>query len=327
MQVLSSITLTLVVILQAATIEVGYEGKQNQLFRVVIEGWRFVPHSYSIVSTYLLSELIAGGEVEVLFTDLPLYNPNWTRYGDLYPEAVEQRVLGTLLANQTTWRNATIRVAFPYDVSARSDNTPVFVVGTSECLTVSQRYWADGQGPHTIGTSVSIVTHSLWSAAGFINVGVPVRKIRTIPLGVDTSVFRPFEPAERKAARARFLGGNTTSNATVFMSCGAMTRNKGIDVLLASFKRLLDDEPGCCVLLLKGTDDLYDGGAAYLQDLVTALQVAIQSSISLSHAFSLPRVLSPTRSLLHACSLPRFLSRTLYLSLSSPHTLHLNYYT
>jgi hypothetical protein len=183
-------------------VEVGSKGNQIRKppFRVVIEGWRFVPHSYAIVSSYLFSELANTDGIELFFTDLPLFNPNWTRYSDTYPQKVEERLLSATLVDNTTWRNVTIRVSFPFDASPRADNTPVFVVGTSECLTVSPRYWTNRKPPQSVGSSsVKIVTHSLWSATGFINVGVPARNLEIIPLGVDVSIFRPFTVAKRLA--------------------------------------------------------------------------------------------------------------------------------
>src|SRR5439155_1076716 len=69
--------------------------------------------------------------------------------------------------------------------------------------------------------------------------------------GVDPLVFRPDE-ASRRATREA-LG---VRDAFVYLSVGAMTWNKGLDVLLAAFARVIESEPDIR-LVLKGTDALY----------------------------------------------------------------------
>ena len=58
-----------------------------------------------------------------------------------------------------------------------------------------------------------------------------------------------------------------SSDKIVFFTVGAMTRNKGMDVLLSTFHKLIKYKPNCCLLLLKGLDDLYSP-VEYLKHLV-----------------------------------------------------------
>ena len=57
------------------------------------------------------------------------------------------------------------------------------------------------------------------------------------------------------------------SDKIIFLTIGAMTRNKGMDILLSAFHKLIKHSPNCCLLLLKGLDDLYSP-LEYLKHLV-----------------------------------------------------------
>ncbi len=298
--------------------------------RVVVEGWRRLPHSYSIVATYFYHHLGQSlpAHCEILFYDVPYWNPNWepitNRY--LYDKLVESSMANMKSCNLTTWRNVTVRIAFPYNVNSREEHCQsnnedhakgkVLVIGTAEFMSVNDSiYWANAANNNLpavlesinqqYNNNIIMVTHSSWSRAGFINAGISPRKIRNVPLGVDHNVYYGLSKREKVKWRVEILnrddpessahpysregrvntpgemiavGGDAhidvksilrlkSSEKTVFLSVGAMTRNKGMDVLLSAFGRLIREKPECCLLLLKGLDTLYSS-VNYLRDVV-----------------------------------------------------------
>ena len=108
-----------------------------------------------------------------------------------------------------------------------------------------------------------VVTPSVWSSEGFRALGLEPAKVRVIPHGVETSVFSP-DRRGRAALRKR-LG----LDGFAFLNCGAMTSNKGIDVLLRAFVILLETRNDVW-LVLKGNDRVYGSRgllAQYFKDM------------------------------------------------------------
>jgi glycosyltransferase involved in cell wall biosynthesis len=99
--------------------------------------------------------------------------------------------------------------------------------------------------------SVSIVAPSRWSALAYERFGFAPERIHVVLHGVDPEILHP-DPEARSATRAA-LG---VQHAFVYLSLGAMSPNKGVDVLLKAFARVSEAEPDA-VLFLKGADALY----------------------------------------------------------------------
>ena len=198
--------------------------------RVVVEGWRRLPHSYSIVATYFYHHLGQSlpAHCEILFYDVPYWNPNWepitNRY--LYDKLVESSMANMKSCNLTTWRNVTVRIAFPYNVNSREEHCQsnnedhakgkVLVIGTAEFMSVNDSiYWANAANNNLpavlesinqqYNNNIIMVTHSSWSRAGFINAGISPRKIRNVPLGVDHNVYYGLSKSEKVKWRVEIL--------------------------------------------------------------------------------------------------------------------------
>jgi glycosyltransferase involved in cell wall biosynthesis len=76
--------------------------------------------------------------------------------------------------------------------------------------------------------------------------GVPAERIALLPHGVDTERFRPAEPGERAALRAR-LG---LPDGVLAAWSGRLLRGKGLETLLDAFARAAGDVPGLRLLLV-----------------------------------------------------------------------------
>jgi glycosyltransferase involved in cell wall biosynthesis len=76
--------------------------------------------------------------------------------------------------------------------------------------------------------------------------GVPGERVFVLPHGVDTERFRPADPAERAALRARLgLPGGVLAAWS-----GRLLRGKGLETLLEAFARVADEIPHLSLLLV-----------------------------------------------------------------------------
>lgn len=219
--------------------------------RLLVEGWRQIPHSYSIVNAFQLLELLNREDVELFFTDVPFPTEKWRPMAGLFTPEEEER-----LQELPQWQGETVdavyRIAFPANLAPPAiPNIPVFVFLTSEYQRFMPDFFSNGSENDIPNLKhLHFITPSAWSHAAFENCGRPCH---IVPHGVDAKRFYPMDIREREHAR-RALG---LENKFVWLNISAMTGNKGIDLLLQSFSQICLEEDKS-VLFLKGLQDLYN---------------------------------------------------------------------
>jgi len=188
------------------------------------------------------------------------YLADWRPVPGILPDADEARLKA--LAAPDPHPDAVIRVAAPYDF-ATAPGVPTLVMVTSETGRIRTENVAGGIpiGDAVAASDALIHTPSRWSRDGLVANGIPADRIAIIGHGADTALWRPADAAERQSLRGR-LGWE---DAFVLLSVGAMTENKGIDLLLAGFAALLETCPQAR-LVLKGLDAIFRS-----RDIVTEL--------------------------------------------------------
>ncbi|MGD1276952.1 MAG: glycosyltransferase family 4 protein [Tepidisphaeraceae bacterium] len=226
----------------------------DTVHRLLIEGWRLVPHSYAHVNQFQMLELLSRPQLALAHRDLPYLLPHWRAETDLFgPEA--QRRLASVRPPAAGQRfDAVYRIAAPYDLrpSAAAPRTVVF--GTAEFGVVPAVYMTGGRPlaeAHRHSSAV-IVTPSQWSRRGLLRSGADEQRVFVVPHGVDTTIFQPLGPEQREQARR-----SRRWNDFVFLSVGSMTANKGMDLLLRAFAQVTQTHPQAR-LVVKGLDALYD---------------------------------------------------------------------
>ena len=221
--------------------------------RLIIEGWRFLPHSYGVVDQFLCRELSNRGGIELFHRDIPYVDArvkaNPAALGD---EEAARRLMEIPAPPQGMDADATIRLFVPLDLSAApSGRTLVFATAEFGFLDLRQ---IGKSSPEALNsqTDLAFFTPSEWSRSGLVRSGADPDKVVVIPHAVDPSILCPAEPAHREDLR-RQLGweGNF-----IFLNLGAMTANKGVVHLLRAFAAMAPDFPNAR-LVLKGLDSLY----------------------------------------------------------------------
>ena len=223
--------------------------------RLLVEGWRLIPHSYALVAQSHCLCLLQDHEVELRFVDLPYYFDRWRRTRGVFTAEQEASLAGLRAPEPDFLPQATLtmRPERPDFSAPRSGRR--FAFGTAEYRVLAEENRSGLRSAAEVPDTVSMVTPSRWSALAYERFGLPRERIHVVPHGIDPAVVRP-DAAARNAAREA-LG---LRDAFVYLSVGAMTWNKGPDVLLAAFARIAETEPEAR-LFLKGADALYPSRA------------------------------------------------------------------
>jgi glycosyltransferase involved in cell wall biosynthesis len=222
---------------------------------LIIEGWRFLPHSYAIVNQWQLLALLRRG-VALKVIDAPFYRASWQAQPGLFEPDAEQMLRSITIAQPGDMADVTLRMFAPFTfMPSRSRVTAVFA--TLEEQVIRRHQMADAREYEQMRRAlppghVKVVTPSRWSAEGFYNAGFAEEQVLVIPHGVDPGTFHP-RPEVRQEIRS---GIPVPDDAFVFLSVGAMSGNKGIDLLLRGFAEVVRTYPQAR-LVLKGVDDLY----------------------------------------------------------------------
>lgn len=223
---------------------------------ILVSGWRFIPHSYAVVSQSLCLELLRRApELRLFFEDAPYHNPTWQPVAGMFGAEAEALLRSIPPLPADCKADAELRFGFPLDLLRPGRAAQTWVFGTAETLCVPRLNVAGGLQVQEAQrrNDFPILTPSNWSKRGFVRSGVPPERIAVLAHGFDPEVFKLATPEQRASARNElgFAAGDF-----VFCHVGAMTDYKGLRFLLPAFARLARELPNAR-LLLKGSDALY----------------------------------------------------------------------
>jgi len=219
--------------------------------RLLVEGWRFLPHSYAIVNQFLCLEFLRRPEIQLFHRDMPYFYPNWRPMSGVFDAATEEKIRGIPIVGPHDRFDAILRIDYPHRLNpVPGTRTCVFMTSES-CVLPSAITGAPTlvQDPNA---DILYITPSQWSKRGILRDAGPNTRIEVIPHGVDPTLFHPATPEKRAEIRKRF-----GFNGFIFAHLGSMTGNKNLRLILKAFAavaaRHLDAR-----LVLKGLDNLYN---------------------------------------------------------------------
>ena len=193
--------------------------------RLIVEGWRFLPHSYAIVNQWQLLALLRRN-IALKVVDVPFYRPSWQTQAGLLEPAAEQALRSIEVAQPAESADVTMRVFYPFTFSpSRSRLTAVFA--TLEQQLIRKNHVSDLREYEQLRrrpppANVKAVTPSQWSAEGFYRAGFDRDQVLVVPHGVDTATFHPMSWPERNVrsspdrnvrGRSRWLGKDVRESA------------------------------------------------------------------------------------------------------------------
>lgn len=243
--------------------------------RIIVEGWRFVPHSFAIANQFQLLELLQRSNLELYHRDMPYFDPEWQPQPGLFAPTEEEALSRIPAPDANLSADAVLRMCMPYNLkSSAAKRTCVFATtewGIIQKLMLKlmgvPAFWDAHHNSDTI-----IVTPSNWSRQGFLRSGADPDRVVVVPHGVDTRVFHPL-PEDERAVLRRQRG---LDDCFVFLNIGVMTWNKGIRPLLKAFAAVVERYPHAR-LILKGTEAIRksrDFIVEAMQGILTKAQAA-----------------------------------------------------
>jgi glycosyltransferase involved in cell wall biosynthesis len=227
---------------------------------LLIERWRFIPHSYAILNQFQCLELLKIPRLTLFHRDVPYYRSRWQPMTGMFSPEEETAIRAIPAISDDAEADAVLRIAYPYNC-APSKYKRTYVFGTAEFLCVPKEYIAQNKPLAEImaESDFVVLTPSRWSRDGFIPSGGDPERIVVIPLGVDPAIYHPLRAPERESLRVRMKG-----SGFIFLSVVAMTKTKGLLLLLKAFAAVSEKHPHVR-LVLKGLDALYSSKKLLLQ--------------------------------------------------------------
>lgn len=250
--------------------------------QIIVEGWRFIYHSYCVANQFQLLEMLSRPEVQLFHRDMPYIDPAWQTKTSLFDRSTEKLLRDIKIPHPNQPADATLRMYCPWNF-APSTSAETWVFAATEWGIVTNTV-LNGIGVKSltetpINEAAKIITPSTWSKAGLIRSGVRPDRIAVVPLGADTSIYYPLSESQRRSLRQNF----GWSDYFIFLNIGGQTDRKGIRPLLKAFAATVDKYPQAR-LVLKGSELLYPSR----DEIAAASQVVLSDA---ERAKVLPRLI------------------------------------
>ena len=230
---------------------IARESERVTTLNLGVKGWRFLPHSYAVVNHFQCLEFLRRPEISLSHRDTRF--PLALKPGKgLMPAAYEAALWAMTPIGDENKLDVEYRISWPTDFTAAAcPRLLVFAtyeMGNDINKVIGYDSFAQGHAQ----SGALVVTPSHWSRDGLIRCGALASRVFVVPLGIDPAIYKPAK-AERRRQVRQSLG---IDGRFVYLSVGAMTANKGIELLLKAFDTVVQARPNA-VLVLKGTDQLY----------------------------------------------------------------------
>jgi glycosyltransferase involved in cell wall biosynthesis len=232
--------------------------------RIIVEGWRFLPHSYAIVNQFQLLEMLKYPNLEIFHKDIPYLDENWQPATGLLDATAEAAIINIPHPSASLTADATLRISVPYNFAPSNTKRTCLFATTEWGILHNENFRITGAASLREGHSNSdiiIITPSHWSKTGFIRSGANPDRTIVIPCGIDPNIYKPLTKSEREALRKQ-LGWD----GFVFLNIGAGSPNKGIDLLLKAFAVVVESYPEAR-LVLKGEESIYESDSLIAQNI------------------------------------------------------------
>jgi len=223
-------------------------------FNLLVEGWRWYPHSYSLVNRAQCLELLGRPEISLYHRDVTPIGQIGSPQTGLSDVADDKRISEIPSVTRTTKVHAVYRIAYPYDFGPCVTGNP-FVFATCERMVLRANQWYPAIKPVreiVEQNNVTIITPSVWSRNGFIRSGIDPKRVKIVPHGVDPEVFHPVTDDEREALKEKVGYGGKF----VYLHVSAMTGNKNPVGILRGFVSVAKKHPNA-MLIIKGLSGIY----------------------------------------------------------------------
>ena len=163
--------------------------------RIIVEGWRFLPHSYAIANQFQLLEMLKYPKLEIFHKDIPFLDENWQPVVGLLDATAEAAIKNIPHPSASIKADATLRISVPYNFAPSNTKRTCLFATTEWGILHNENFRITGAASLREGHSNSdiiIITPSHWSKTGFIRSGANPDRTIVIPCGIDPKIYKPL---------------------------------------------------------------------------------------------------------------------------------------
>ena len=228
---------------------------------ILVEGWRGINHSYALVNQWQILELTKTEKL--YFKDVPFISRKWDtnkNFSGLDKESsnIIDKIPGT---DDQQNLDITYRISSPFNLDSNYNSKLLYIFGTCEFKYLEKTSYINNSIDFLSSEeNVFIHTPSHWSKVVFVNAGLREDQVVVIPHGVDVNLFKKIPEERKKLIRDKYYIKN---DEYVLSNIGAMTQNKGVEVLIAAYG-ILKKKNKNLKLILKDQSNLYEIKTDYL---------------------------------------------------------------
>ena len=203
-------------------------------FRLQVEGWRGINHSFALVNQFQLLEMVRMPKLVLRHCDASFRFAHWNRATNgagFHPddEAALNAISGQPFEGGP---DAVYRISSPLDLRPSKDGGRLVVFGVTE-LGLDEASLVPGSDIRSFEADGGlIVTPSHWSRDRIIDFGFRPETVHVVPHAASPKYFFPVSQ-ERRLRQREALG--IGADEVILLNIGAAIWNKGIDVLLKAF--------------------------------------------------------------------------------------------
>ncbi|WP_440915221.1 glycosyltransferase family 4 protein [Candidatus Pelagibacter sp.] len=221
---------------------------------ILIEGWRGINHSFSLVNQWQIIEF--AKTCNLFFKDVPFVSDGWnvkTNYSGFKKELLEL-VENIPYPEKSQSLDITYRLSFPFDFNADFSSKILVVFATCEYKFLNKQNYINGI-PEILNDNKKFFIHTPtnWCKEGLLKAGFKEDQIIVEPHGVNKEAFNTIFSEEAINIRKKY---NIRNDSFVLTNIGAMTKNKGVEILIAAYG-VLKKKIKNLQLILKDQSNLY----------------------------------------------------------------------
>jgi len=224
--------------------------KQNTL---LVRGWRDINHSYSLINQFQLLELIKKDEITLYHQNMPYFLSSWSpKVNNSGLDNDNKDIINSIKEYNNEDVDTVLNITTSYKLFDKKCKNVTFMVVE---YTLDKNQLGDTKVGELTENNNIVITPSNWSKNKLIVSGLKADKIFIIPHGVDTNIFKPYTASYKETLRKN-LSQNISKKDFVFLNIGGPFHNKGLDVLLNAFSKVLLLNKNV-KLIIKYNEELY----------------------------------------------------------------------
>jgi glycosyltransferase involved in cell wall biosynthesis len=233
---------------------------------VTVAGWIRLLHSFSVVNRNQLFWLGQNPDIDLYVYEPEPVKASWLNHQiePWWDEESREFFLNLRFVSAPVKGGILLDYSYPFDHIENFDGPWFRFVVTEFGLLRSNFARRHDPLVYFDRPNMTIVTPSNWSAGRLTKHGLHQDRIKVIPHGFNPDIFFSADQDERKRFRSNLA---LDKEHFVILNLGALTWNKGVDILVKAFVQFALDHPKA-ILILKDQVNLYGiSGTTFIQDL------------------------------------------------------------